>query len=219
MGNHGSTGRTKPLREDLLQLQDTAGPETSPSHRQGYAFPLHLTQQPTFNAAFPPRLSSLRHPCTTRCPSTSHNRSFLPCSATGELRLPSPFTDERCTSKRSLPTATMDFAPYQSSPPENSRPLSPRSPLASPRQSVDRRPFSPPRASPPPLHHPQPQRGWQPSIPGTYSGADAHREGVSEFDTSLGVRLDYEACAAYLALPPMGAILLLILERKSDYVR
>jgi len=39
------------------------------------------------------------------------------------------------------------------------------------------------------------------------------------FDTSLGLRLDYEACLAYLALPPLGAIILLILERKSDYVR
>ena len=42
---------------------------------------------------------------------------------------------------------------------------------------------------------------------------------VSEFDTSLGLRLDYEAAAAYLALPPLGPIVLLILERKSDYVR
>ena len=43
--------------------------------------------------------------------------------------------------------------------------------------------------------------------------------GVSEFDTSLGLRLDYEAAAAYLVFPPLGAILLLILERSSDYVR
>ena len=42
---------------------------------------------------------------------------------------------------------------------------------------------------------------------------------VSEFDTSLGLRLDYEACLAYLAVPPIGAIILLIMERKSDYVR
>jgi hypothetical protein len=31
--------------------------------------------------------------------------------------------------------------------------------------------------------------------------------------------LDYEACLAYLVFPPIGGILLLILERKSDYVR
>ncbi|KAM0325723.1 hypothetical protein ACHAQA_007023 [Verticillium albo-atrum] len=129
----------------------------------------------------------------------------------------------------------MDFAPYQSSPPERERALSPQP--TSPRASADfRRPFSPPAAapagfqyqyqqdqysqpSPPPLQHPQPQRGWQPSLPGAYPGADAHREGVSEFDTSLGIRLDYEASAAYLALPPLGAILLLIGERNSDYVR
>lgn len=50
-------------------------------------------------------------------------------------------------------------------------------------------------------------------MPGAYPAQ------VSEFDTSLGLRLDYEACLAYLALPPLGAILLLILERNSDYVR
>lgn len=149
--------------------------------------------------------------------STLHSRSFLPCSATSEPRLLPPPTNT--VPRTSVPTVVMDFAPYQSSPPEHSRPLSPRSPLGSPRQSLDRRPFPPPRPSPPPLQHPQPQRGWQASIPGAYPGADAHREGVSEFDTSLGIRLDYEACVAYLALPPMGAILLLILERKSDYVR
>jgi hypothetical protein len=55
---------------------------------------------------------------------------------------------------------------------------------------------------------------------GDYFGALGAREGmVSEFDTSLGIRLDYEACLAYLALPPLGPILLLMLERKSDYVR
>lgn len=130
----------------------------------------------------------------------------------------------------------MNFAPYQSSPPENERAFSPQT---SPRASADfRRPFSPgfqsqsqysqpygyqqqqQQPSPPPLQHPQPQRQWQTSsIPGAYPAGDAHREGVSEFDTSLGFRLDYEAAAAYLALPPLGAILLLIGERNSDYVR
>lgn len=51
-------------------------------------------------------------------------------------------------------------------------------------------------------------------MPGAYPSAE-----VSEFDTSLGMRLDYEACLAYLAFPPIGAIVLLILERNSDYVR
>ncbi|KAK6720113.1 hypothetical protein SNK05_003231 [Fusarium graminearum] len=52
----------------------------------------------------------------------------------------------------------MDFAPYQSSPPEHSRVTSPD--YTSPRPSYDaRRSFSP-VASPPPLQHPQPQRGW-----------------------------------------------------------
>lgn len=51
-------------------------------------------------------------------------------------------------------------------------------------------------------------------MPGAYPPAE-----VSEFDTSLGLRLEYEACLAYLAFPPLGAIILLILERNSDFVR
>lgn len=147
----------------------------------------------------------------------------------------------------------MDFAPYQSSPPEHGRTLSPTHDTTSPRASFDavRNVFS--RASqpsPPPLQHPQPQRAWSgDGIRSPFGGAagyhyqspDAgHRAGVaglsggmgdyfnalgsregmvSEFDTSLGIRLDFEACLAYLAVPPLGAILLLILERKSDFVR
>ena len=54
----------------------------------------------------------------------------------------------------------------------------------------------------------------------SFSALAAQEGTVSElFDTSLGLRLGYEACLAYLAFPPLGAILLLILERKSDYVR
>ncbi|KAK7221919.1 hypothetical protein V2G26_009922 [Clonostachys chloroleuca] len=135
----------------------------------------------------------------------------------------------------------MDFAPYQSSPPEHGRIASPDY-NSSPRASTDaRRPFSPATAarSPPSLQHPQPHRGWGGfdgqatgwnagsdsgaptavgsgggAMPGAYPAAE-----VSEFDTSLGLRLDYEACLAYLAFPPVGAIILLILERNSDYVR
>ncbi|KAB9006565.1 hypothetical protein FH972_026919 [Carpinus fangiana] len=39
------------------------------------------------------------------------------------------------------------------------------------------------------------------------------------FATSLPMRLDYEACLAYLLLPPCGGAFLLIFEHKSDYVR
>lgn len=129
----------------------------------------------------------------------------------------------------------MDFAPYQSSPPENERIASPDYYHASsPRGSQDaRRPFPSTAQGPPPLQHPQPQRGWSsfdgqntnwaaghraPQASGAAPGAYPSVE-VSEFDTSLGLRLDYEACLAYLASPPLGAIILLILERNSDYVR
>lgn len=39
------------------------------------------------------------------------------------------------------------------------------------------------------------------------------------FETSLPMRLDYEAVVAYLLLPPAGGVLLLLMEHKSDYVR
>lgn len=39
------------------------------------------------------------------------------------------------------------------------------------------------------------------------------------FETRLGIRMDWEACLAYLALPPVGPVFLLIMEHKSDYVR
>ncbi|KAI1260581.1 hypothetical protein F5Y18DRAFT_405072 [Xylariaceae sp. FL1019] len=131
----------------------------------------------------------------------------------------------------------MDFAPYQSSPPENNRPFSP--PI-SPRASQDgRRPFSPPQrtsfSSPPPLQHPQPQRSWRADSVAEGGFGNGYGQGSGggyaqgsgglaiggreEFDTTLGLRLDYEAVLAYVAFPPLGAIVLLILERGSDYVR
>ncbi|KAI0396394.1 hypothetical protein F5Y17DRAFT_119001 [Xylariaceae sp. FL0594] len=157
----------------------------------------------------------------------------------------------------------MDFAPYQSSPPEHNRPFSPpvenrnhNNSTLSPRASLDnnrRSSFSPvhrnlPSSSPPPLQHPQPQRSWYANTGyvdqeegftggglggaggiGVGSGAAGggggggygyYRDGVvSELDTSLGIRLDYEAVLAYVGFPPLGAILLLILEKQSDYVR
>lgn len=50
-------------------------------------------------------------------------------------------------------------------------------------------------------------------------GIGGAREALNDFETSLPLRLDYEACLAYLLLPPLGGVLLLILEWKSDYVR
>ncbi|KAF2432334.1 hypothetical protein EJ08DRAFT_669416 [Tothia fuscella] len=45
------------------------------------------------------------------------------------------------------------------------------------------------------------------------------RQDLDLFETRLGIRMDWEACLAYLALPPAGGVLLLVLEHKSDYVR
>ncbi|KAF2133101.1 hypothetical protein P153DRAFT_363330 [Dothidotthia symphoricarpi CBS 119687] len=111
-----------------------------------------------------------------------------------------------------------NFAPYQDSP-EASR-------LASPRASLDRpRVISPQTTTPgrayeqhdyfqgqPPSPAPLPEteRSWT---------ASRRREDVDVFTTSLGWRLDYEACLAYLLLPPAGGVFLLVMEHQSDYVR
>ena len=50
-------------------------------------------------------------------------------------------------------------------------------------------------------------------------GGSRGRDALNDFETSLPLRLDYEACLAYLLLPPLGGVLLLIGEWKSDYVR
>lgn len=143
----------------------------------------------------------------------------------------------------------MNFAPYQSSPPESTRALSPplRSPTASPG---------------PKIHAPQPQRNissiadredpWAAArnqrLPSPSQYADEEEGGYTDlesgsrgprqndyldnrgsytytggntslFETSLGISLQLEACLAYLLLPPAGGVALLIFERKSDYVR
>ena len=39
------------------------------------------------------------------------------------------------------------------------------------------------------------------------------------FETSLPIRMEFEAMLAYLLLPPAGGVFLLLVEHKSDYVR
>ncbi|CCU75469.1 UPF0132 domain protein, TIC20 superfamily [Blumeria hordei DH14] len=52
-----------------------------------------------------------------------------------------------------------------------------------------------------------------------WSDEESGRNRLHEFETSLPIRLDHEACLAYLLLPPVGGFLLLIFEQQSDYVR
>ncbi|KAL1624741.1 hypothetical protein SLS56_007625 [Neofusicoccum ribis] len=58
-----------------------------------------------------------------------------------------------------------------------------------------------------------PGGGWGPD--GAVGGA---RGDLDLFETRLGIRMDWEACLAYLLLPPAGGVLLLVLEHRSDYV-
>lgn len=50
-------------------------------------------------------------------------------------------------------------------------------------------------------------------------GSEERGQQLEAFQTSLSIRMDYEAMLAYLLLPPAGGVLLLLLEHKSDYVR
>lgn len=127
----------------------------------------------------------------------------------------------------------MNFAPYQDDSPENQRALSPPPPrtlsptprVTSPKSQPDRLntgAYSDRLPSPGRFegdvenqHHQQqqtPQRGFG-------NGIGADERNLDVFGTSLPMRLDYEACACYLALPPAGPALILLLEHKSDYVR
>ncbi|KAI4715571.1 hypothetical protein E4T48_08253 [Aureobasidium sp. EXF-10727] len=116
-----------------------------------------------------------------------------------------------------------NFAPYQSSPPESTRALSPplRTSTSSPRpaavtraQSSIEDPWAATRVS-------------QLPSPSAYDDLEANTtqtsrlrgDGYYVFETSLGIRMDIEACLPYLLLPPAGGVAMLIFERKSDYVR
>jgi hypothetical protein len=125
-----------------------------------------------------------------------------------------------------------NFAPYQDASPERTRALSPplRSPNASPRPRDQQQPNRNIGTSS--LQSPIPQgqgeyfspgSGWRSEGDveqgGARRGFGGGREDVDLFETRLGIRMDWEACLAYLALPPVGGVLLLILEHKSDYVR
>lgn len=136
----------------------------------------------------------------------------------------------------------MDFAPYQDTPPDLQRTLSPSPP---PRRALSR---SPPAQTQQSYQKPSYQQHQQQSssshlpLP-SHFGADVEpnnsvyannninnnnninssrltgRSHINLFETSLPIRLDYEAVAAYILLPPAGAVILLLLEHKSDYVR
>lgn len=139
----------------------------------------------------------------------------------------------------------MNFAPYQSSPPESERAKSPppvRSPTASPKPQSPRpqRNISSVADREDPWAAARNQRLPSPSQfadEGGYSdleggprqndyigqhalqGGGVTFGGASIFETSLGIPLQIEASLAYLLLPPAGGVVLLLFEHKSDYVR
>jgi uncharacterized membrane protein len=120
----------------------------------------------------------------------------------------------------------MNFAPYQDTDPERERAFSPPPPTS--RGSID----SSRVRSPPPGKAAQQPRPYQDNAalppPSSFVGDYAPRhfsnppdrgQTLEAFQTSLPMRMDYEAMLAYLLLPPAGGVLLLIFEHKSDYVR
>lgn len=114
----------------------------------------------------------------------------------------------------------MNFAPYQDESPEVERALSP------PPNNHLRSPQSPPVAGslPSPSHfanegHYTTQSGVLGNTGGFGPDVEGGRWNLGAFDTSLPIRMDYEAMLAYLLLPPAGGVFLLLFEHKSDYVR
>lgn len=114
----------------------------------------------------------------------------------------------------------MDFAPYQDESPEVERALSP------PPNNHLRSPQSPPIAGPlpSPSHFANEgqyttQSGGLGSTGSLGPDVEGGRLNLGAFDTSLPIRMDYEAMLAYLLLPPAGGVFLLVFEHKSDYVR
>lgn len=121
------------------------------------------------------------------------------------------------------PPDAMNFAPYQDESPEVERTFSPP-----PNNGHLRSPSGPsPVAGQPPGTFAGEGRIQQASGSGgggygnTGFGSDLEggRQNLAAFDTSLPIRMDFEAMLAYLLLPPAGGVFLLLVEHKSDYVR
>ncbi|EAU35004.1 predicted protein [Aspergillus terreus NIH2624] len=120
----------------------------------------------------------------------------------------------------------MNFAPYQDESPEVERAFSPS--LGDPHR-VKSPNLRSPRASPPIASNglPSPSH-FAPSghVPTSGHGntgfgrdVEGGRWNLGAFETSLPIRMDFEAMLAYLLLPPAGGVFLLLVEHKSDYVR
>lgn len=109
----------------------------------------------------------------------------------------------------------MDFAPYQDESPEVERTFSPPpNNLRSPHGSS-------PVAGQPPSNFAGAGQIQTSGHGNTGFGSDLEdgRRNLAAFDTSLPIRMDFEAMLAYLLLPPAGGVFLLLVEHKSDYVR
>ncbi|OAX82712.1 hypothetical protein ACJ72_02931 [Emergomyces africanus] len=123
----------------------------------------------------------------------------------------------------------MNFAPYQDQSPEIERALSPplrdatrsKSPptqIQSQNQNQRTSPSFPPVGGlPSPSHFGGPEA----AAGDTGFGRDVEggRLSLGAFETSLPIRMDFEAMLAYILLPPAGGVFLLLVEHKSDYVR
>lgn len=118
---------------------------------------------------------------------------------------------------RSQP-AVMNFAPYQDENPDNSR-----SPYPTPKNNhlgaskyTDDDDSSHPDRLPSPAdfeNNAGVRRG------GFGNGLGADERNIDTYSTSLPMRIEIEACLAYILLPPAGGAMLLLFEHRNDYVR
>nr|KAK5440408.1 hypothetical protein LTR18_007696 [Exophiala xenobiotica] len=109
----------------------------------------------------------------------------------------------------------MNFAPYQDESPEIERALSPPPPERVRSPPPQSRPSQPART----ISEVQSQAPRSFASDAQTASRQERGQSLEAFETSLPMRLDYEAMLAYLLLPPAGGVFLLIAEHKSDYVR
>ncbi|RMZ81069.1 hypothetical protein DV738_g2355, partial [Chaetothyriales sp. CBS 135597] len=110
----------------------------------------------------------------------------------------------------------MNFAPYQDETPQAERALSPPPPLGGrARHSID----STRVQSPPAPRLVTEGNGSNRTHALAARSREERGQSLEAFQTSLPLRMDFEAMLAYLAFPPIGGVALLILEHNSDYVR
>ena len=159
----------------------------------------HIRDRPPFSFASQPRRGFCNSFCTL---------DVIPSLLS--LCLPYPFVVRHfqfLPPVEPRPPLSMSYAPYQD---ESNEPDAPLEADPTARQGVQGQHTS---------YSDDVENGGDIARGGFGNGLGADERNPDPFTTSLPVRLEAEASLAYLALPPAGPAILLMMEHKNDYVR